>query len=103
MTYPFRDFTFGFTFDIFYKPSQQKEADMFQDKMQKIVDRHMSNPTERRNFWASFGDTNIEDPAVRKMYYESDAIYEKLQQLKAKVDPTDIFHTDMTVKLPKNN
>jgi hypothetical protein len=33
------------------------------------------------------------------MYYDP-ADYVRLQQLKKEIDPTDIFHTSLTVKLP---
>lgn len=34
------------------------------------------------------------------MYYDNEDDYRKLQELKAKVDPKDLFHTSLTVKLP---
>jgi hypothetical protein len=37
---------------------------------------------------------------LEKMYYDSEEQYKKLQELKKRVDPTDIFHTNLTVQLP---
>jgi hypothetical protein len=34
------------------------------------------------------------------LYYDDPAVYSRLQQLKKKVDPDDLFHSRLTVKLP---
>jgi Berberine and berberine like len=39
-------------------------------------------------------------PSVVDTFYDSREDYAQLQQLKKKVDPSDIFSTIMTVKLP---
>ena len=72
--------------------------------MQTILDSHFHNDShERRMFWGSFGDTNMQKLEVQKMYYDSPEQYERLQDLKHQVDPNDIFHTDMTVKLQEHH
>ena len=37
---------------------------------------------------------------VVRMFYDDEAQYKKLQEMKEKIDPNDIFHTNLTVKLP---
>ena len=69
--------------------------------MQALIDEHFSKGQELRMFWGSFGDTDISKQEIRSKYYDSEEQYAKLQELKAKVDPNDLFHTEFTVKLPK--
>ena len=74
---------------------------MIYNDIQGILDKYFHNDSqERRVFWGSFGDTNISNPDIRKMYYDSEEQYKKLQKLKKLVDPDDIFHTELTVQLP---
>lgn len=40
-------------------------------------------------------------PEVIKMFYNAGDDYQKLQQLKQEIDPKDVFHTPLTVKLPQ--
>jgi hypothetical protein len=68
--------------------------------MQSVVDQHFSSNQEQRVFWGSFGDTDISKNEIRQMYYDSEEQYARLQQLKQRVDPNDIFHTTLTVQLP---
>ncbi len=105
---PQRDITFQFVFDLFYEERGRDKAIEFQDEMQKIVENHFNeDKQERRMFWGTFDTkgkgvkgsaTDIADPAVRAMYYDSPAQYERLQSLKQEVDPCDIFSTELTVK-----
>ena len=107
---PHRDLNFQFVFDLFYERGCEKKAIDFQDEMQKIVEDHFnSDGQEQRMFWGTFntqgqgviGSANdIRDPAVRKMFYDSEDQYKRLQEIKKQVDPTDIFSTELTVKLP---
>ena len=97
---PQRDYVYCFIFDLFYKKGHEKTAVKLQKKMQHLVDTHFSNGQERRVFWGTFGDTDISNPSVRKMYYDSQFQYKRLQNLKKKVDPNDVFHTELTVQLP---
>jgi FAD/FMN-containing dehydrogenase len=68
--------------------------------MQALIDEHFSKGQELRMFWGSFGDTDISKQEIRSKYYDNEEQYAKLQELKAKVDPNDLFHTEFTVKLP---
>ena len=70
--------------------------------MQVTVDKHFNSKIgEKRFFWACFDDIDMRKPEVIKMYYDNEEQYRELQKLKAKIDPTDIFHTPITVKLPQ--
>jgi hypothetical protein len=99
---PHRESVCSFVFDLFYTPGNEQKAIDLQNDMQEIVDKYFHNDShERRYFWGSFGDTNISNPDIRKMYYDNEEQYKKLQKLKERVDPDDIFHTDLTVQLPQ--
>lgn len=50
--------------------------------------------------WGSFGDTNMAKRKVMQMYYDNEEQYKVFQDFKAKVDPTDVFHTSFTIQLP---
>jgi len=94
----------GLIFDLFYKPGHETRAIELQEDMQKMLDAHFHEDShERRRFWGTFGNTDMQDPKVQQMYYNSKEHYERLQQLKALVDPSDLFHTSLTVKLPKSD
>jgi FAD/FMN-containing dehydrogenase len=97
---PHRDYVFCFVFDLFYRKDYEQKAIDLQSRMQNIVDTHYSGNQEQRVFWGSFGDTDISKDEVRKMYYDSTEQYARLQQLKQRIDPNDIFHTTLTVQLP---
>ena len=36
-----------------------------------IVNKYYSPDKQRRMFWATFGDTNIDDIKIRNMYYDT--------------------------------
>ncbi len=95
-----RDYVFCFVFDLFYRQGFEQAAIDLQNRMQIMIEKHFSGDREQRVFWGSFGDTDISKTAVRRMYYDSEEQYARLQQLKQKVDPNDIFHTTLTVQLP---
>ncbi|MGB5055141.1 MAG: FAD-binding protein, partial [Nitrospirales bacterium] len=97
---PHRDYVFCLVYDLFYQNGHEADAEALQRKMQQLVDAHFSPDQEQRAFWGSFGDTNMADPTIRKMYYDNDGVYKRLQELKRRVDPDDIFHTNLSVQLP---
>ena len=98
---PHRDFVYCFVFDLFYEGSAyESAAATLQEQMQDLVDQNFSPGQERRVFWGTFGDTDMAKDSVRRMYYDSDHDYAKLQALKKEVDPDDLFHTSLTVQLP---
>lgn len=93
-----RDVVLGIVFDCFYEPGGEAEAEAFQAEMQKLLPDY-SGTQEIRMLWGTFGDTEITDPAIRKLYYD-DVTWKGLQQLKQQVDAGDLFHTRFTVQLP---
>jgi hypothetical protein len=97
---PRRDFVFCFVFDLFYDTGKAETAALLQQEMQSLIDTHFSGNQEQRLFWGSFGDTDITKPLVRDFYYDETNIYTRLQRLKEKIDPDDVFRTSFTVKLP---
>lgn len=99
--FPHRDSVYTFVYDLFYQPGYEERAITLQNQMQGILDQHLyATSPEKRPFWGTFGNTNISDPTIRAMYYDSEDQYKKLQDLKRRIDPRDIFHTNLTVQLP---
>ncbi|MDB5579624.1 MAG: hypothetical protein JWR80_4800 [Bradyrhizobium sp.] len=93
-----RDVVLGIVFDCFYEPGGEAEAEGFQQEMQNLLPDY-SGAQEIRMLWGTFGDTQITDPSIRKLYYD-DVTWKGLQQLKQQVDKGDLFHTRFTVQLP---
>ncbi len=93
-----RDVMLGIVFDCFYEPGGEVEAEGFQADMQNLLVDY-SGADEIRMLWGTFGDTEITDPGIRKLYYD-DVTWKGLQQLKQRVDKGDLFHTRFTVQLP---
>lgn len=100
---PHRGFVYNFVFDIFYEDGLVKRAEQLQEEMRDIMESHHFNSDrkERRYFWGTFDSTDISKSDIRSMYYDDEKQYEELQELKGYVDPKDIFHTELTVQLPK--
>ncbi len=99
---PRRDFVFCFVFDLFHDDDAAAEAEAvtLQDEMQTLIDAHFSGPQEQRLFWGTFRDTNMTNPVVQNYYYDDADRYLVLRQLKATLDPGDLFRTPLSVKLP---
>ena len=97
---PRRDFVYCFVFDLFYDAGMQQTAERLQVQMQNLIDAHFSGGQEQRLFWGSFGDPDMTKASVRNCYYDDAGVYARLQQLKQKVDPDDLFHSLLSVKLP---
>ncbi|MBA4191767.1 MAG: hypothetical protein C0467_27625 [Planctomycetaceae bacterium] len=97
---PRRDFVYCFIFDLFYSRGKENVAVQLQTEMEAIVGTDYSPGQEQKLFWGSFGDPDITKQDVRNCYYDDATFYPRLQQLKQKVDPGDLFHSLMTVKLP---
>lgn len=83
VTYPHRSFVFAFTYDIFYTKNHENTANIFQQKMQDLIDAHFNNGKDQRVFWGSFGDTDMTNPQVVNYYYDDLNDYTRLQDLKA--------------------
>ena len=97
---PNRDYSFCFVFDLFYQNGHEADANRLQAEMETLVKTHFSGGREHKLFWGSYGNIEITDPEVRDSYYDSTSDYPRLQRLKQKVDPGDLFRTPLTVKLP---
>jgi FAD/FMN-containing dehydrogenase len=97
---PRRDFVFTFVFDLFYSDGNEQKAVDLQNEMQNLINAHYSGAQEQRLFWGTFGDPDITKDAVRAYYYDDPAVYARLHQLKKKVDPDDLFHSLLSIKLP---
>ena len=94
-----RDVTVGIVFDCFYVGKRGlNNARRFQAEMQELLEQ-FSGDQEIRMLWGSFGDTDISNDAIRKLYYD-DATWSSLQAVKLQVDAEDLFHTEFTVQLP---
>jgi Berberine and berberine like len=100
-----RNYTISIVFDIFYNDKKREiklKADNFEKRMQTLVDKEFKGDREIRMQWGSFGDTNMSDETIVKMYYDNMDLYNRLQEIKQKVDPEDVFHTEFTVQLPRS-
>jgi len=97
---PHRDYVFCFIFDLFYEEGHKGDAEQLQREMQQLVDTDYSPNQEMRVFWGTFGNVDISDPVIRSKYYDTESDYIRLQALKARLDPDDVFHTELTVQLP---
>ncbi len=94
---PHRDFVHCLAFDVFYEFGFEPQANEIQRELQVLLDAHFHPDGERRVFWGSFGDTNISDPEISRMYYDDADDFHKLRQIKHRVDRGNLFRTDMTV------
>ena len=90
---------FGLVFDIFYSPGGEAKAAGLQDDMERLLALY-SNGQDIRMLWGSYGDTDMSKQNVQDYYYDR-ATYAKLSSFKQRIDPTDLFHTEFTVQLPK--
>ena len=101
-----RDALVQIVFDVFYTEGHEQTAQGFQDDMRKLWDRFFPDES-RRMFWGTYEDPgtggtqlDISNPETIERYYDSPVVYAGLQQVKAVVDPSDVFHTSLTVKVP---
>jgi len=101
-SFPNRKFVWNFVYDLFYEPGKEQRAIDLQNEMQVIVDNHFNkDKQEKRFFWGTFGNTKMSQNSVQKMYYDDAKQYRDLQMIKEKYDPSNIFHTDLTIQLPQ--
>jgi hypothetical protein len=90
-SYSWRDSTFVYTLDAFYELGDQGQskanAIAFQNELGSGLGTFASE--DRRVLWASFGDHNMRN--VWHAYYDSVEKYERLVEIKKRVDPKGIF------------
>jgi hypothetical protein len=78
--------------DAFYDP-ETPGSEQYAKNWQGVNDKYMVGPdfstADRRVFWGSYGEFDMKE--VLKLYYDSDAKYERLVEIKKHVDPTRVF------------
>ena len=97
-----RNIVIGMSFDIFYDVQQNENAEQdainFQNECEKLwIQNGLFSPNKEdiRFTWGTFGDTNIEH--VWQYYYDDEGKYNKLREIKGKVDPTNLFQNRFTI------
>jgi len=98
---PYRNQTFGFVFDVFYRGEDARvEAEAIQQEITDLLNE--IGEFDHRLQWGSFerekGLTNMTKPEVREYYYGSQGAYDNIQSLKREVDPKGLFTTEFTVQ-----
>jgi hypothetical protein len=101
-----RDGLVQLVFDVFYEPGYEALAERFRANMKGLLNK-FSGGADVRMLWGTFEDANTSGTQldmsrreVQDFYYDSQAEYARLQQIKAYTDPKDIFHTSFNVQLP---
>ena len=99
-----RDGLVQLVFDVFYKNGFQAVAEQFQAQMKGLLNLY-SGGADLRMFWGTFEDANtngtqldMSQRQVQDLYYDSQAEYARLKQIKTSIDPNDVFHTSFTVQ-----
>ena len=103
-----RDALVQLVFDVFYDDSEddqaKTDAEDFQNRMKGLLNQ-FSGGADIRMLWGTFEDPgtggeqlDIRRTEVQNLYYDSQAEYAKLKQIKSAIDPSDIFHTSFTVQ-----
>ena len=103
-----RDALVQLVFDVFYDDSEddqaKTDAEDFQNRMKGLLNQ-FSGGADIRMLWGTFEDPgtggeqlDIRRTEVQNLYYDSQAEYVKLKQIKSAIDPSDIFHTSFTVQ-----
>ncbi|RWA07067.1 hypothetical protein EKO27_g8033 [Xylaria grammica] len=89
--YSWRDTSIGCTMDCFHNPEEKTRA----EDWQKVNDEEAIGPNgifskqDRRVLWGSYGNWDLD--AVWNCYYEDQAKYDKLRQIRKAADPYGIF------------
>lgn len=106
-----RDALVQLVFDIFYDDSEDVGSDTaegiaedFQKQMKGLLKQY-SGGADVRMLWGTFEDAgtkgmqlDMSRKEVQDLYYDSQAEYVQLKQIKLSIDPDDIFHTSFTVQ-----
>lgn len=77
--------------DCFHESLSKRTADAWQAENDKLFVGKDScfSKQDKRVLWGSYGDWDLHE--VRSTYYEDDAKYQRLQQVRAKADPDGTF------------
>lgn len=92
---PHRNNVIGVVFDVFYDEGGEGRANELHQEFGKLLPV-FSNGKDIRMTWGSFGE--IKMGQVWEKYYGNIGLYQRLQKLKNRVDPRDVFHTPFTVQ-----
>ncbi|MEI8378721.1 MAG: FAD-binding protein [Planctomycetota bacterium] len=101
-----RDALVQLVFDVFYEDEDGVEAiaEGFQNQMKGLLN-HYSDGADIRMLWGTFEDAktngaqlDMRRREVQDFYYDSQAEYSQLKQIKSSIDPNDVFHTSFTVQ-----
>jgi len=97
---PHRTSRYFFTFDLFRKNQHAAIALEFMDRFkEEIVHEYFATEPEMLLQWASSPENlDMTDERVWKKYYDNDAHFERLQEIKTRVDPTDLFSSRITIR-----
>jgi FAD binding domain/Berberine and berberine like len=90
---------FGLTLDYFYVPG----TDWFIDHNQRALDfgkvlRDNLNHQDHRMYWAAYDSPRLEKDWAK--YFESEEKYRRLQSIKERYDPHNLFQNQMSIPLP---
>jgi len=89
-SYSWRDSAFIYTLDAFYELGDQGQSHAHAIALQtELGNDHSFASEDRRVLWGSFGDHNMRN--VWQTYYDSAEKYERLVEIKKRVDPYGIF------------
>ncbi|KAF9357052.1 hypothetical protein BGX34_009625 [Mortierella sp. NVP85] len=85
-----RDSSYIFPFDIFYKPEGKETALKWQERNDReaIVEGKFSKQEDRRYIW---GSHDLDLIAAKKFYFDSDEKFNRLVSIKNRVDPQGLF------------
>jgi hypothetical protein len=90
-SFSWRDSTIVCTLDCFHKDTEKQRA----DDWQKVNDEEGVGPNgifskqDRRLLWGSYGSFDLNESW--KFYYENEEKYERLQEVRKRVDPDGVF------------
>ena len=94
-SFNWRDCCTTFTCDIFYEVQKGTQSLTYAQKWQERNDRMFIGPSgsfskqDIRLFWGSYGNRNLNE--VWRSYYDSEEKYEKMKEIKSKIDPNKVF------------
>ncbi|KAI2623678.1 hypothetical protein GGS21DRAFT_533696 [Xylaria nigripes] len=90
-SYSWRDTTLGVVLDCFHNTDALARAQDWQkvNDLEAIGPKGILSKQDRRFLWGSFGDWNLD--ANWNLYYEDQAKYDKLRQIRKAADPYGVF------------
>ncbi|KAF9357053.1 hypothetical protein BGX34_009626 [Mortierella sp. NVP85] len=87
-----RDSTFLFSADIFYKPEGEQTAMYWQQKNDNdAIQMKKFSTQDRRYIWAPNSPEDVDLIAARKFFFDSDDKFDRLVAIKNRVDPNGLF------------